>query len=130
MKVMRALDSQYCLKLHEVFETTNSIYFVLDLVRGGDLLTRIRELSSFTVKEVQEIMRNLLHALQHLHAKGIVHRDLKPQNILLKSKSTLDCDLVLADFGLATYLSEENMVYKRCGTPGFIAPEVLDYLVI
>lgn len=54
-----------------------------------------------------------------------MHRDLKPQNILLKSQLN-DTDIVLADFGLAMFMKDEPL-FKRCGTPGFVAPEILKY---
>lgn len=68
---------------------------------------------------------NLLSALSHLHSKHIVHRDLKPENLLLKTYDNSH-DIVLADFGLAASLKEE-LLFKRCGTPGFVAPEILDF---
>jgi serine/threonine protein kinase len=57
-----------------------------------------------------------------------MHRDLKPENLLLKSKDN-DYDLVVADLGLATFTNIKNILFKRCGTPGFVAPEVLAYNV-
>lgn len=70
-------------------------------------------------------MYNLLKALVHLHQRKCVHRDLKPENLLLKEKEN-DTDVVIADFGLAAFLNEE-VLFKRCGTPGFVAPEILAY---
>ena len=74
-------------------------------------------------------MKNLLKALQHIHSNGIMHRDLKPENILMRTKSSA-YDLVLADFGLATFVNDKEMLFKRCGTPGYVAPEILLYDVI
>ena len=81
------------------------------------------------MNEVNQIMRNLLTALEHIHSKGVIHRDIKPQNILMRTKNLSNFDLVLADFGLATRLDEQDILFKRCGTPGYIAPEVLNYEV-
>lgn len=61
-----------------------------------------------------------------MHYKGIMHRDLKPENLLFKSKND-DHDIVVIDFGLATFTNINNVLFKKCGTPGFIAPEVLLY---
>jgi len=55
-----------------------------------------------------------------------MHRDLKPENLLMKSKVN-DHDCVVADFGLATFTNIKEILFKRCGTPGFVAPEVLLY---
>ena len=54
-----------------------------------------------------------------------MHRDLKPQNILIKSP-TDDLDIKICDFGLATYVTEEKLLYPRCGTPGYVAPEIIN----
>ena len=53
-----------------------------------------------------------------------MHRDLKPQNILLKNKKKI-YDIKIIDFGLSTIVNTENRLYKRCGTPGFVAPEII-----
>ena len=66
----------------------------------------------------------MLTALAYMHEKGVVHRDLKPANLLLKSKSN-DYDVVIADFGLASFIKPGELLEMQCGTPGFIAPEVL-----
>ncbi|EGR29198.1 protein kinase domain protein [Ichthyophthirius multifiliis] len=126
ISIMRQLDSDHLIRLYEVYETSNSIYFVVDLLQGGELLHRIREKGTINEKDLKVLIRNLILALNHLHQKNIMHRDIKPENLLLKSKYS-DCDIVVADFGLATKTDIQNILFKRCGTPGFVAPEVLEY---
>jgi len=69
-----------------------------------------------------------LKALVALDKQGIMHRDLKPDNIILKKKGVRMRDniLKLVDFGLATYQDVDEYLFKRCGTPGFVAPEVIN----
>jgi len=60
-----------------------------------------------------------------MHSKGVMHRDLKPENLMLKGKKISDVRII--DFGLSTFIDAEEYLYKRCGTPGFVAPEVIKH---
>ncbi|CAD8083883.1 unnamed protein product [Paramecium sonneborni] len=124
IKVMRRLNQENLVKLYETYETQNSIYFILDILKGGELLTRVKQ-SPLTATNLQKLMYNLMKALCHLHSKKCMHRDLKPENLLLREKDN-DTDIIIADFGLASFLNED-ILFKRCGTPGFVAPEILMY---
>lgn len=70
------------------------------------------------------MVKCILSGLKEMHSKNIMHRDLKPENILLRSKDTYDC--VIADFGLAEFADAEEYLFVRCGTPGYVAPEVIN----
>lgn len=70
------------------------------------------------------VMKSLIMGLKNMHDKGIMHRDIKPENIVLKNKRKLN-SLALVDFGLSTFVDQEEYIFYRCGTPGFIAPEIL-----
>ena len=70
-------------------------------------------------------MKNFLEALSYLHEKGIVHRDLKPENLILASKEN-DHAIKIADFGLASIIERGELLHLRCGSPGYVAPELLD----
>lgn len=59
-----------------------------------------------------------------MHSKHIMHRDLKPQNIIFKSQNSFECSI--ADFGLAEFAHAEEYLFVRCGTPGYVAPEVIN----
>ncbi|CAD8182538.1 unnamed protein product [Paramecium octaurelia] len=124
IRVMRRLNQENILHLYEVHETQNSVYFVLDLLEGGELMRRAQS-KIYTAQKIQKLMYNLLKALFHMHSKKCMHRDLKPENLLLKNKDN-DTDIVIADFGLA-HIMDQQPLYKRCGTPGFVAPEILKY---
>ncbi|CAD8157870.1 unnamed protein product [Paramecium pentaurelia] len=126
IKLMRKLNHPNIVKLYEVHETTNSVYFVLDMIQGGELLQRVRETGFLPAETMQKLAFNLISALSHMHENRIIHRDLKPENLLLRSTEN-NYEIILADFGLATNLDEEPL-FKRCGTPGFVAPEILDYI--
>jgi len=110
-----------------VHESKNSIYLVLELLEGGELLNYISHQKNLTLKDCHRIMFCILSALQYMDSKKIMHRDLKPDNMILKKKAPLHkCTLKLVDFGLATVHDIDEYLYKRCGTPGFVAPEVIN----
>ena len=70
-------------------------------------------------------MRNLLEALGFMHKNNVVHRDIKPENLILASKEN-DYDLRIADFGLASFIKDGELLKLRCGSPGYVAPELLN----
>ena len=104
--LLKGLDNKSILKLYEIYETENSLYLVLQLVKGGELLQKINQ-QRFDEKQIGKCLGNLLAAVEHMHSRQIIHRDLKPDNILLKCSSSIS-ELVIADFGLATFLDLKN----------------------
>jgi serine/threonine protein kinase len=73
---------------------------------------------------VKKMMQGMLEGLREMHSKNIMHRDLKPENILFREKDSYNC--VIADYGLAEFADAEEYLFVRCGTPGYVAPEVIN----
>ncbi|EGR28086.1 protein kinase domain protein [Ichthyophthirius multifiliis] len=124
IEILRSLNHPNILKLHEVFETNNSIYFILDLIEGGELSDKLESKSKFTYDEIKEIVKGLLEGIKYMHKKNIMHRDLKPENLLLKSSESTH--IIIADMGLSTKVDLPQYMFVRCGTPGYVAPEVVN----
>eukprot|EP01095_Lingulamoeba_sp_RSL-Kostka_P005071 TRINITY_DN16432_c0_g1_i1.p1 TRINITY_DN16432_c0_g1~~TRINITY_DN16432_c0_g1_i1.p1 ORF type:complete len:426 (+),score=182.95 TRINITY_DN16432_c0_g1_i1:86-1363(+) len=124
MKVLRTVEHPNIIKLQEVFETEEMLYIVTEIVSGGELFDRIVSKGSYSEKDAQSLTRKFIEALEYLHDKNIVHRDLKPENLLLKSNAN-DTEVKLADFGLSKIMGAEVMLQTACGTPGYVAPEIL-----
>lgn len=120
---MRKLNHKNLMKLYEVYESQNSIYVNVELLEGGQLYDKIKAKHKFTPKEIKMALKGILEGLEVMHAQNIMHRDLKPENILLRKEGDFDC--VIADFGLAQS-SEEDYMFVRCGTPGYVAPEIVN----
>ena len=125
IEIMQMVDHPNVIKLYEIHATSKVMNLVMELVTGGELFDRIVAKSSYTEKEAAGTLFTLCDALAHLHARKIVHRDLKPEN-LLYSKPGDDAVIKIADFGLARMVSSQDMMKTACGTPGYVAPEILN----
>ncbi|PVZ99443.1 hypothetical protein BB558_004537 [Smittium angustum] len=111
------------IRVKAIYHEERYFYVVLDLAKGGELFDRIVEQGHFTEDETRIVMLQLLLGLYYLHKQGIVHRDIKPENILLADYEGLRVQL--ADFGLAKIVGEQSFMKTLCGTPMYVAPEVL-----
>ncbi|KAL1124420.1 hypothetical protein AAG570_001048 [Ranatra chinensis] len=111
----------YIIHLHDVFESNTFIFLVFELCRNGELFDYLTTVVTLSEKKTRFVMRQLFEALQFVHGKGIVHRDLKPENILLDDATNIK----LTDFGFARMLKNNEKLSDLCGTPGYLAPEVL-----
>uniref|UniRef100_A0A8C7FVV7 Ribosomal protein S6 kinase alpha-5 n=1 Tax=Oncorhynchus kisutch TaxID=8019 RepID=A0A8C7FVV7_ONCKI len=102
-------------------------YLVLELLRGGELLERIRRKQHFSETEASRIMRRLVSAVSHMHDVGVVHRDLKPENLLFTDESE-NSEIKIIDFGFARLKPPDNQLLKTpCFTLAYAAPEILKY---
>lgn len=109
--------------LHEVYYDEAHTYLVMELLRGGELLERIRQKDRFTESEASRIMRQLVSAVSYMHERGVVHRDLKPENMLFVDESGSDIKIV--DFGFAQLKQDGDSLHTPCFTLHYAAPEVL-----
>ncbi|XP_057215124.1 phosphorylase b kinase gamma catalytic chain, liver/testis isoform [Triplophysa rosa] len=107
--------------LIDSYETTTFIFLVFDLMRRGELFDYLTEKVTLSEKETRSMMRALLEAVQYLHSLNIVHRDLKPENVLLDDQGHIK----LSDFGFSVQLQPNEKLRELCGTPGYLAPEIL-----
>lgn len=127
IEIMRDINHDNIMKLEELHESKNSVYLVLELLEGGELFNHISSKNKLSIKSIQRVMIGLLKALSYLHQKNIMHRDLKPENMILKDKSDLEENqLKVVDFGLSSYCDASEYLFKRCGTPGYVAPEIIN----
>ncbi|GAB6030229.1 hypothetical protein CHUAL_005905 [Chamberlinius hualienensis] len=111
----------YVVELHDVFESTTYIFLVFELCKNGELFDYLTSVVTLSEKKTKQIMKQLFEAVDHVHSQGVVHRDLKPENILLDD----NYNIKLTDFGFARVLESGEKLYELCGTPGYMAPELL-----
>lgn len=124
VKVISQLQHPNIICLKEFYESERDIYLVTDLARGGELFDHIIEKGSFTEKDAANLVKQILEAVNYMHKKNIVHRDLKPENLLFKDKSE-ESPLMVTDFGLSKFTEPSSLLNTSCGTPGYVAPEII-----
>ena len=121
--VMRKLRHPNLVQLHKVYESEETVHLILDYLPGGNLFQRILQVNRYPEPIAAKFMANMLSTLDYLESQSIVHRDLKPENIIMHSLESHDT-FKIADFGLACLTSDTQSL--RCGSPGYIAPEILN----
>lgn len=110
--------------VQDFFMEDGCYYVVMPLMEGGDVFDSIGRLKSYDESVARNLVRDLLKALEYLHGKDVVHCDLKSKNLLLRRKDD-PSSVVLGDFGFATRVYFPKSLTRQCGTPYFVAPEVL-----
>ncbi|CAG9759388.1 unnamed protein product [Ceutorhynchus assimilis] len=123
IKVLRRLKHHNIVQLLETFEDKSRFFLVMELVTGGELFDRIVEKGSYTEKDASDLIRQVLEAVDYMHEQGVVHRDLKPENLLYYSPDE-NSKIMISDFGLSK-MEDSGIMATACGTPGYVAPEVL-----
>nr|XP_014341981.1 PREDICTED: ribosomal protein S6 kinase alpha-5 [Latimeria chalumnae] len=114
-------------KLSEVYHDQLHTFLVMELLKGGELLERIRKKKHFSETEASRIMRKLVSAVSHMHDVGVVHRDLKPENLLFTDESE-NSEMKIIDFGFARLKPPDNQPLKTpCFTLHYAAPELLKH---
>jgi len=128
IEIMKKVDHPNVLRLIEVFETDETIALVMELVTGGELFYKIVEKGNYSEKDAADIVRQMMNGVDYLHGQGICHRDLKPENLLCSSSTEPNYSpfrVIIADFGLSKIFNNGEALETSCGTPDYVAPEVI-----
>lgn len=124
INIMKALRHPCIISTEEVFDSRDAVYIILELMQGGELFDRITKNGHLSEPLTRFLFRQMVLAVKYLHSQGITHRDLKPENVLLESKEE-DTLVKLTDFGLSKFVGEDSFMKTICGTPLYLAPEVI-----
>ncbi|XP_077015641.1 serine/threonine-protein kinase ULK1 isoform X1 [Tamandua tetradactyla] len=130
IKILKELKHENIVALYDFQEMANSVYLVMEYCNGGDLADYLHTMRTLSEDTIRLFLRQMAGAMRLLHSKGVIHRDLKPQNILLTSPggrraSPNTIRVKIADFGFARYLQSNTMAATLCGSPMYMAPEVI-----
>lgn len=131
ISIMKMVRHRHVVVLREVLASRTKIFIVLELITGGELFDKIVSEGRFSEDTARFYFRQLVDGVQYCHENGVCHRDLKPENLLLDENG----DLKISDFGLSALYegggpdgaesSRASLLHTTCGTPNYVAPEVL-----
>ena len=119
--ILKQMRHPSVIRLYETFESSKHILFVIELCCGGDLLTYVRKRRKLNEETARTIFHHLTQGLHYCHQKGILHRDIKLDNILLNASGHIK----ICDFGVSKAVKPGERLTEQCGTPAYIAPEIL-----
>ena len=112
------------LQIRGVFETSDNYVIELELLQGTDLFRYKKEKGTIEEDEAAMIMYDILTSIDAMARIGIAHRDIKPANIVMCDKEKYGVKVKVADFGMAGFAGVDGRLRGRCGTPGYVAPEI------
>ncbi|XP_072456867.1 serine/threonine-protein kinase ULK1 isoform X5 [Notamacropus eugenii] len=130
IKILKELKHENIVALYDFQEVASSVYLVMEYCNGGDLADYLHSMRTLSEDTIRLFLQQIAGAMKMLHSKGIIHRDLKPQNILLsysggRKSNPNNIRVKIADFGFARYLQNNMMAATLCGSPMYMAPEVI-----
>ncbi|KAK4741951.1 hypothetical protein SAY87_025539 [Trapa incisa] len=122
---MKLIQHPNVVQLYEVMGSKTKIFIVMEFVNGGELFEKIVNHGRMREDEARSYFQQLIHAVDYCHSRGVYHRDLKLENLLLDAYGRLK----ISDFGLSAFsrqVREDGLLHTSCGTPNYVAPEVLN----
>jgi len=126
IEILQDMHHENIMRLHDVYtEEPKYYYLVTENLEGGELFDRVVAKSYYNEKEARDACKVLYEAVRYIHEKKVAHRDLKPENLLLQNAYD-DAKIKIGDFGFAKKCEEPKSLRTACGTPGYVAPEILE----
>ena len=120
-KILEAADHPFIIFLAATFQDAKYLYLVLEYVVGGEFFTHLRKAGRFDNNTGKFYAAQIVMIFEYLHAQDFIYRDLKPENLLLDQEGYIK----ITDFGFAKRLAPGERTYTVCGTPEYIAPEII-----
>ena len=120
--LMKKLNHPNITKILEVFEDDDYILITMEYINGGNLFSFVKKRRKLSEKTAKYLFKQIILGIQHIHSHKIVHRDIKLENILID----LNNNIKICDFGIGKILTyKKQLLYDKCGTPMYMAPEIL-----
>lgn len=122
--ILKRINHPHIIRLHDIIEVPGKLHLILEYCKGGDLSMYIQRHGCVPEETAKHFMKQLAAGLQVLRDNNLIHRDLKPQNLLLSTDDD-NAALKIADFGFARSLQPRGLAETLCGSPLYMAPEIM-----
>eukprot|EP01022_Parablepharisma_sp_SALTPOND_P011754 TRINITY_DN149_c0_g1_i1.p1 TRINITY_DN149_c0_g1~~TRINITY_DN149_c0_g1_i1.p1 ORF type:complete len:625 (-),score=42.93 TRINITY_DN149_c0_g1_i1:6772-8646(-) len=122
IRILQSLTHPNICKLYEIYENRNYIHLVLEYLPDGSLLKNVEMKGEYPECEAKQVFKGLLDAMNYFHSKKVIHRDIKPENLVFDHNGALK----VVDFGISTTLDTTEFHTAKCGSAGYMAPEVVN----
>ncbi|XP_047946408.1 CBL-interacting serine/threonine-protein kinase 23-like [Salvia hispanica] len=122
---MKLIRHPNVIRMYEVMASKTKIFIVMEFITGGELFDKIASRGRLKEDEARKYFQQLVNAVDYCHSRGVYHRDLKPENLLLDANGALK----VSDIGLSALpqqVRQDGLLHTTCGTPNYVAPEVID----
>uniref|UniRef100_A0A671KM68 cGMP-dependent protein kinase n=2 Tax=Sinocyclocheilus anshuiensis TaxID=1608454 RepID=A0A671KM68_9TELE len=119
--IMQEAHSDFIVRLYRTFKDSKYLYMLMEVCLGGELWTILRDRGNFDDSTTRFYTACVVEAFAYLHSKGIIYRDLKPENLILDHRGYAK----LVDFGFAKKIGFGKKTWTFCGTPEYVAPEII-----
>jgi serine/threonine protein kinase len=119
--ILKQTRHRNIVKLYEYFETQKHILLITEICAGGDLLNYVRKRRQLKEDVAKSVFKQIIDGIGYCHGKNILHRDIKLDNILLAWNG----EVKIGDFGVSKVVKRGEIMNEQCGTPAYIAPEIL-----
>lgn len=120
-KIMMNCKHQFITSLYRTFKDRKYVYLLMEACLGGELWTILRDKGWFDDQTTRFYVACVISAVDYLHSQGIIYRDLKPENLLLDASGYVK----MVDFGFSKVIKEGSKTWTFCGTPEYVAPEII-----
>ncbi len=119
--ILKKIRHGNVIRLLEVFEGPKHVLIVMEYASAGDLLQYVKKEGRLPEKRAKMIFKQIVYGLSHIHSRHVLHRDIKLDNILIDS----DSGIKICDFGVSKIINRAQNIKEQCGTPAYIAPEII-----
>jgi len=122
--LLQQIKHENIIRYFDVYEDVHFLYVVMELCKGGEVFAKILELKRFSERNAATIGKQMLQAMDYMHKLMICHRDIKAENFMLAAPH-LQAPVKMIDFGMATKFVQEEVLTELCGSPHYLAPELI-----